>query len=190
MTRPYRWATWAAMTTWFPWGNTWGSSTYYDYGSNVIYEGDNVYVDGEQVATAEEYAEQAIELADTGAQAIEEAVAQDADIEWMPLGVFALAHEDEGEANLFFQLAVSKDGTISGTYYNATTEETQSVQGSVDKESQRAAWTVGDNKNTVLETGIYNLTQDETSVLIHFGDQKAQTWLMVRLEEPSEEPAA
>lgn len=105
----------------------------------------------------------------------------------MPLGVFALVHEEEGESDLFFQLAISKDGTISGTYHNTTTDETRPVQGSVDKQTQRAAWTVGDKKNTVVETGIYNLTQEETPVLIHFGDQQTQTWLMVRLEEPATE---
>ena len=176
------------MTAWFPWGSTWSSGgTYYDYGDNVTYEGDNVYVDGQQVATAEEYAEQAMELADTGAQAIDEAVQQEADVEWMSLGVFAFVDEEEGEPTLFFQLAVSKNGMISGTYYNATTDETRPLQGSVDKETQRAAWTVGDKKSTVVETGLYNLTQDETPVLVHFGDQQTQTWLMVRLEEPAAE---
>ena len=39
-----------------------------------------------------------------------------------------------------------------------------------------------------METAIYNLTQDESTALVHFGEDKTQTWLMVRLpEEDSEE---
>jgi len=32
--------------------------TYYDYGSNVVYQDDGVYMDGTMVATAPQYAEQ------------------------------------------------------------------------------------------------------------------------------------
>ena len=35
----------------------------------------------------------------------------------------------------------------------------------MDKKTQRAAWTVGKNKNTVCETGLYNLTKDEAPAL-------------------------
>jgi hypothetical protein len=35
----------------------------YDYGVNVIYQGDDVYVDGKKTATAAEYSQQAIALA-------------------------------------------------------------------------------------------------------------------------------
>ncbi|MHC4402104.1 MAG: hypothetical protein ACYTG0_20730 [Planctomycetota bacterium] len=185
--RPYRWATWAAIAAWSPWGGTWGGGTYYDYGGTVVYEGDNVYVEGEQVATAEEYTQQAVALADAGAQAMETAPQQADESQWMSLGVFALADEDEGDPSMFLQLAVNKDGVIAGTYHNTLTEQTLTVQGSVDKQSQRAAWSIGDAEKTVMETGIYNLTQDETPVLIHFGDQQTQTWLMVRLEDPDAE---
>ena len=57
----------------------------------------------------------------------------------------------------------------------------------MEQQTQGAAWTVGDKKSTVVETGIYNLTQDETPVLVHFGNQQTQTWLMVRVEEPESE---
>lgn len=186
-TRPYRWATWAAVTAWFPWGSSWGSYSYYDYGGNVEYRDNYVYVEDEQVCTAEEYADQAVALAGTGAEALDAAVSQDADVEWMTLGVFALVHEEQDDPTMYLQLAVSKDGMISGTYYNSVSDETLPIQGSVDKDSQRAAWSAGDNSNTVMETGVYNLTQDETSVLIHFGDQEQQQWLMVRLEDPESE---
>jgi hypothetical protein len=40
-----------------------------------------------------------------------------------------------------------------------------------------------------METGIYNLTQEETTVLVHFGPEQTQQWLLVRLEEPASEEA-
>ena len=85
------------------------------------------------------------------------------------------------------QLAVSKEGIIGGTYQNTDTDSAENVEGMVDKASQRAVWTIGDNKENVFETGIYNLTEEETPVLIHFGPEQTQQWLMVRLEEPEED---
>jgi hypothetical protein len=42
----------------------------------------------------------------------------------------------------------------------------------------------------VIETGIYNLTQDETTALVHFGDGKTQTWFMTRMPDPETADAA
>ena len=44
-----------------------------------------------------------------------------------------------------------------------------------------------------METGIYNLTEDECTALVHFSADETQEWVMVRLDEPEEsgaEPAA
>ena len=184
ITRPYRWATWAALTGWFGWRAT-NSGVYYDYGGNVYYDYGSVYIDDQPVATYDEYAEQAESIAATGNETLE---AAPDDEQWMSLGVFALADQEDGDPTMFFQLAVAKDGTIAGTYYNTQSEQTLPVQGAVDAETQRAAWTIGDNSETVFETGIYNLTQDETAVLIHFTqEQRDETWLLVRMDEPDDE---
>ncbi len=106
--------------------------------------------------------------------------------EWLPLGVFAMVREKDSKATMFLELAVSKQGTIAGTYSNTTSDSAQPVEGRVDRESQRAAWWIGSNQNNILETGIYNLTKEETPVLVHFGSQQTQQWLLVRLEESTE----
>jgi hypothetical protein len=139
-------------------------------------------MDGQEVCSAPEYAEQMATIADSVPEDIPE------DIEWMSLGVFALAQEEQEDPTMFLQLAVSKDGVIGGTYQNTDTDSVENVEGMVDKGSQRAVWTIGDNKDTVLETGIYNLTEAETAVLVHFGPEKTEQWLLVRMEEPEEEP--
>ena len=162
------------------WGS--GSGAYYDYGDNVYYQDSVVYVDGNAVATADEYATQAQQIAES------DVPPEGSDIEWMPLGTFGvLTDEDQKEPTMVFQLAVAKDGFISGTYFNTSSDSAQPVQGGVDRETQRAAWTVGENKNTVIETGVYNLTKDQTPVLVHFGKDRTQTWMMVRLEDPNAE---
>ena len=50
----------------------------------------------------------------------------------------------------------------------------------------QAAWSIGDNKNTVFETGAYNLTKDETAVLVHFGKDKTQQWMLARVQQPQQ----
>ncbi|EAQ81156.1 hypothetical protein [Blastopirellula marina] len=179
------------LTSWFYWGNTWGTPCYYYYGDNVIYDTQYVYINDAPVATTVQYAQQASDYAAVGREALAANPPTDENGEnWMPLGVFALANQDEGDPIMYLQLAVDKDGIIAGTYYNTETKTNLPVQGSVDKDSQRAAWTIGDKTSTVMETGIYNLTQDETPLLIHFGEEKTQTWMLVRLPENKEAPAA
>jgi len=192
VTRPVRWATWASLTNWWGWGGYYAEPIYYDYGSSIVCDGETVTIDGEEYASADEYAQQAIDLAATGAETIAAAEQQQAadQIEWMALGVFALTDEEDGDPSMFIQLAVAKDGTVGGSYFNSSTEQTLPVQGAVDRETQRLAFTIGENEQTVLETGIYNLTEDQAPVMVHFGEDRTQTWLMVRIDPPEEEQAA
>jgi hypothetical protein len=60
----------------------------------------------------------------------------------------------------------------------------QSIEGMVDKKTQRTAWTVVDQSRPIMETGINNLTEDSAPALVHFADGQTQQWLLVRLEEP------
>jgi hypothetical protein len=183
----WRTATWAALAGWTAGaaaGSAYGDPIYYDYGGNIYYEGDNVYVGGNQVATAQEYYQQASQMV-TDAPDPASTPAED----WLPLGVFALGKDAAANSNMVLQLAVNKEGVIAGTYYNTLTDAGRPIKGIVDKKSQRAVWTFADGKNTdiIMETGIYNLTQDQTEALVHFGNDKTQRCLMVRLNEPKEE---
>ncbi|MFV2070887.1 MAG: hypothetical protein ACC645_28305 [Pirellulales bacterium] len=143
-----------------------------------------VYYDGEAVATADEYAAQAEAIAtnipDVGAD----------DAEWLPLGVFAVTQDGasaEVDPTLFLQLAVSKEGILAGTVQNTATDKVESIEGMVDKESGRSAWTVVGKTTPIMEAGISNLTKDEVPALLHFADGQTQQWLLVRLEEPKGE---
>jgi hypothetical protein len=105
--------------------------------------------------------------------------------EWLPMGVWALTQEEKGDAFMFFQISVNKAGSISGAYANTLTAESEPILGAVDRETQRAAWRIGQNGKTVIETGLFSLTKDVASAAVHFGPDNTQTWLMVRLPQPS-----
>jgi hypothetical protein len=192
--RPWRYwwtvPTYAACVSWFRWSapaGVWSEPVYYDYGSggNVTYDNDNVYINGEQVATADEFAQSAADLATVAPPASEE---EEEMSEWMALGTFALTTgEQDVDPTRVVQLAVNKDGVISGTLYNIQTDNTQTVQGQVDKETQRVAFRVGESQSSVIETGLYNLTQNEVPLLVHYGTEKVENWMLVRMEEPAEE---
>ena len=185
---PWWWwapVTWAAATS-FVYATA-PPPVYVDYGTTVVYEGETVYVDNKPVP-AEQYTEPIVELAATVEQPPPPAPPEEGQpAEWLPLGVFALAQEKKGDPVMFFQLSVNRQGVIGGGYESALTGDKKPIAGQVDKDTQNVAWRIGDNKKTVLTTTLANLTQDVSTVAVHFGDDRVQTWLLVRMPEP---PAA
>jgi hypothetical protein len=179
---PHHWwsrATWEAITVWVV--GTWGAPTPYNWGQNVTIKNGVVYLDGKELAGAADFAAHALAIASAGAQAMSAPPDQRDQMQWLPLGVFALTHEAKGAPTIFVQLAIDKNGILAGTYFNANTEQTQFVQGAVERGSSRAAWSLANHKDTVMEAGVFNLTQDELPVLLHFGTEQSQRWLLTRL---------
>jgi len=159
---------------------------YTDYGVNVVYEGDTVYVDNQPVP-AEQYDKPMLEAAANVEQPPPPLPPFDPSqpAEWMPLGVFALAQEERGDPVMFFQLSINRQGSISGAFQSTITNDTRPVAGVIEKGSQRAAWRIDDNKETIFETTLGNLTQDVSPIAVHFGNSGTQTWLLVRMPEPA-----
>lgn len=182
--------TWGSLNNWFTWSapaEVWSQPVYYDYGAggNVVYQDNSVYVGGTEIASAEEFAASAMDLATVAPPDSEE---QAEEAEWMPLGTFAISTDErDTDPSLTVQLAVNRDGIVSGTLYNADTDQAQALQGQVDKQTQRVAMRFGENETLVAETGLYNLTQDEAPVLVHFGQDKTEKYLLVRLEQPDDD---
>ncbi len=175
----WRRAGWATAAGWLGWG--YSDPYYYQYYDDGSYGyGDTTYDDTLTYTEQQE------------AISSELAGASDADDqEWLPIGIFSLAKEGETTAtpNIYLQLSMSKEGTLAGYYYNSTTDQSFDVEGLVDKESQRAAWqVVGNDDAPIAETGIYNLSLDESPLRMNFSDGSVQTWNMVALEGgPAEE---
>jgi hypothetical protein len=175
----WRFATWPVVGTWLAWDAT---PAYYDYGDNVTYQNNYVYYGSQPIETAQQYYQQAGNLAGVGGGA------QPAgDAQWLPLGVFGLMAEGQTTPEMVFQLAVDKTGRIGGNYYDRASDAIVPVSGAVDKKDQRAAWRVGANKDVVIETGLYNLTQDQSTALVHFGSDRTQQYVLVRLKQPDEQ---
>jgi hypothetical protein len=169
-------ATWPSVGAWYGFGGV--PPIYYDYGNNITYRGDQVYDGNQPLATADQYYQQASALAQS--QPVSDPNAG----EWMPLGVFGLIKGTESDPHYVIQLATNKSGAVAGNYYDVISGTSVPIHGAVDQQSQRLAWTVGNNKMTVGETGIFNLTKDESPALIHIGKDKTQQWTLVRLKQP------
>lgn len=182
---PGKWAvratawTAAAWAVAGPYAGCSGDGNYYDYSENVTYQDGEVYYGDEAVATSEEYYDQAGEIAAAGETPQNE--------EWMPLGVFSvLTTEGQSQTDKAIQLAINKDGIIRGNFQDFLTEKVTPITGSVDKETQRVAFRAEGNDSVVIETGLYNLTNDEVPVLVHFDKDQQQQRLLVRLDKPEE----
>ena len=184
---PWWWwrpAAWGAVSTFV--GAITPDPIYIDYGMNVIYEGDTVYVDNQPVPAAQ-YTEPMVDLAvNVETPPPPTPPAEGKQPEWLPLGVFALAQEEKGDPILFVQLSVNREGVISGAYTSTLTEDQRPIAGQVDKKTQRVAFRIGASTDTIFVTSLANLTKDVAPIAIHFGSTRTQTWLLVRMPEPTE----
>jgi hypothetical protein len=182
-------AAWTAGAAWAPvsWAAVAGHCGYgaaapltYDYGNNVTCQNGNVTVGDTVVGTAEEFSQQAADLAATGTAT--DAAASD---DWLPLGVFAMVRNEQQQPHLIMQLAINKQGILRGNFTDEISDHVLPIHGAVDQQTQRAAWTVGDNQQTVMEAGLNNLTESAAPALIH-KNGKTDHWLLVRLDNQPE----
>ncbi len=83
----WKWATAGAITGWVV--HRWTQPIYYRYGSGgtVYYENNVVYVNGQEYGSPEKYYDDTTQIAASVPELTEE---QEQQMEWMPLGVFAL----------------------------------------------------------------------------------------------------
>jgi hypothetical protein len=149
----------------------------YSYGDSVTYQDGNVYYGDTMQATGQEYYDQAAGIADAGQTT--------QDDQWMPLGVFYVV-TDEGQtaSDKVVQLALNKDGAVQGALYDRLADQQTALNGAVDKQAQRVAIRFEGNDMIVAEMGLYNLTEDEVPVLVHFGPDRQEKRLLVRQQPP------
>ena len=175
------WATWADLQAWL---GIDAAPIYFDFGNTIRYQGNEVRsdFDGPVLATAAQYYQQAADLARSGRPPTDQADG------WKALGVYALVLGDSAQASGAFQLVVGKGGQIRGNAFYLLAGATLDVRGAVDTKTQRVAWVVGDDQATVFDTGLANLTRDAAPMLIHFGKDRTQEWLLVRIRETDQQP--
>ena len=102
----------------------------------MVYENNVVSIGGQQVGTTGEFAQSAADLATVPPPADEEQVKK---AEWLSLGTFAVSTDKEDTDPIrIVQLAVSKEGIISGTLYNTKTDKARPCK--ARSTSRRSAW--------------------------------------------------
>ena len=168
---------WADVTDWF--GGDWPNYNY-EYGNELVYVGNMVYLYGRPFADANRYYDSAASIARTGEQA--RISSQGPASNWLPLGVFEAIPSGKKSSTMLLQLVVNKAGIIRGNYFDTADKNVQLVAGSVDKDTECAAWVVADRKNTIFDCVLDNLTQPETPMLVHVGKSKNEQWTFVRLQ--------
>lgn len=196
--RPYYWWGWSSprgLTDWLVYGFTQPAYWSYGRGRNIWYQDDYVYYDGNRYLPADQYYTYIDDLA-RDVPKIDDAAAEKMD--WKPLGVFAVRRENATSSDRTLQIAVNRDGVLVGTYFIRDKNEARPISGRVDQRSQRATWRFADDddrkndNDIVFETSVYNLTQDSTNVMVHFGPkaEDAEIWQLVRLETPEPDAAS
>ncbi len=174
-------AGWPTLDNWLGWGD---ASYYpYDYGDNITYDGDNVYYNSQPAGTAGQYYQEASNLAAATASPSSENSG-----DWLPLGIFGLIEGDSKTPSRTFQIAVNKDGTIRGNSANQYSNVLP-IHGAVQKKTQRVCWTVGTDTTTVYDTGLYNLTKQESPILVHSGPKETRQELFLRMKQPPSQSA-
>jgi hypothetical protein len=184
--RPWYWWCWTTapgLDAWLTYG--WDRPCYWDYGPNgyIYYQENQFYENGQPYLAADAYYQQVYDLAHCAPANNPDDAAK---IAWMPLGVFAVTSEGKQEEDRLIQLNVSRQGVLSGVCVNKATDDAYPLQGMVDPKTHRCAWYFADGSNDrmIFETSIDNLTEPQSTVMLHFGPGDVSVWQLVRIERP------
>jgi hypothetical protein len=102
----------------------------------------------------------------------------------IPFGqTLSLAHE---RLEAFAGCADGRKG-IRGNLQDSLTDKVITVSGAVDKQTQRVAMKLEGNDSVVVDTSLYNLTNDEVPVLVHFSPDRQETRTLIRLKPPEDQ---
>jgi hypothetical protein len=165
-----------------------GGGSYYSGGDTIIVDGHSqpaVAYAEEASAIADNYAPLSQQVATPSATPLAEDVQAKVAADWMPLGIYAITEENStADPIRYVQLVISKSGAVGGELHDLSKDTTTPIQGAIDATTQRVAWKIGDT-DTTMETGLYNLTQAETPILVHEGVAHTKQLMMARIEDPN-----
>jgi hypothetical protein len=151
---------------------------YHSYGSG----GNVVNVNGGLVDTTDAYTKLMIAMANASPAT---ATTNDQSGEWLPLGTFAMVREGgDDKPSQTLQLALDRNGTISGVLFNLPEDTSTPVHGTLDRATQRVVFDLGAKSDQVAEANIYELTKDEATLVVHKGNEKPQTYTLVHFRTP------
>jgi hypothetical protein len=188
---PWNIATWGTTAAWLGLGAAapaWGG---YGPTNTTIYDTDNddLNAPDSQLAGGQNLSPEALAKESAAARTLAAKGATEPanDDKFMPLGIFTLAPENQTEASAMLQLAVSKQGVLRGSYYDLLSDVNHPIRGSVDKQSQRVAWTFGPQGKVTFQTALPVLTEPSGPVAVHYENGQTRQWVLARYEkEPSD----
>lgn len=156
--------------------------------TNVSYNGGNVYINGAAAGTEQDYYNQALALAGQGSTYAtvneQDPNATTTADQWQPLGVFSLVQKGQSQSSMLLQLAINKEGIVRGNYFNQLTSESQQVYGSLNKQTQRISFTIGQNNQTVFDTSLADITKEDAPCLVHYSATNTEGMMLVRVQQP------
>ena len=161
---------------------------YFDYGpgGNFTIRQRTVYVMNRAMASQEDLTRSAAGLASVQLNGTPTRN-QIESIEWLPLGTYVLStspNNPVGNSKAVIQLAVTRDGNVSGCFFNLQANQAYPLQGQIDRNTQRVAFMITGAPNAVFETGLYNLTCPNVPTLVHQGLYDTRSCVLVRLDSP------
>lgn len=161
---------------------------YFDFGpgGNYTIRQRTVYVMGKAMASQEDLTRSAAGLASIQLNS-NPTRGQIEAIEWLPLGTYVLSTSPNnpiGNSRAVIQLATTREGYVSGCFYNLQGDQAYPLQGQIDRATQRVAFMITGAPNAVFETGMYNLTCPNVPTLVHQGLNDTRSCVLVRLDAP------
>ena len=103
--------------------------------------------------------------------------------QWLPLGTFVMADNLNytQDSSYYVQLAVNRDGFVSGSMFNSQTNQVLPVIGRIDPRTQILAFSV-QGWSEVFSTSVYDLTQNQARVIVMRDSRDYQVDYMVRVQ--------
>lgn len=141
------WLGWAAVNDNYNDGYAYGT-TYY----NTYVENDSNDEDGDGVTETGE------------ADDDESTASQNTDGDWLALGVYTVLSDSGEPTSRLLQLSVNRAGEIRGVYYDAISDSSQNLSGSLNENSQLAQWSLDSNPQITFRANLAELTQSEGTI--------------------------
>ncbi len=86
------------------------------------------------------------------------------------------------------QLATNHAGELRGNYYDVLSGQEQTINGSINKQTQLATFKVAGSDGIAFETSLVSLTQPTGTLTMRLSDGRTRQVTLSRLEAP-EQPA-
>ena len=147
-----------------------GATAWLGWGTAPAFGYNSYYTDTPPEAVVQE----AAALAGNGTQEVS------TDGEWLNLGAYTLASNNQAQPTQMLSLTVNKEGILRGTYFDMLSNATQTIEGAIDKKSQLAAWRIGSEGPVTFQTSLRDLTGATTPVSLQFETGRTGLWRMVR----------